>query len=49
MVLDNLQSVRYFYPELILIAAIMLVILSDITFRRLRNILNPLLTLASLL
>ena len=49
MVLDNLQSLHYFYPELILITAILLVILCDITFRRLRNILNPLLTLGSLL
>jgi NADH-quinone oxidoreductase subunit N len=49
MVLDNLQSLRYFYPELILIAAILVVILSDITFKTLRNVLNPLLTIASLL
>jgi NADH-quinone oxidoreductase subunit N len=49
MVLDNLQSLPYFYPELILIAAILVVILSDITFKTLRNVLNPLLTIASLL
>jgi NADH-quinone oxidoreductase subunit N len=49
MVLDNLESLRFFYPELILISAILLVVLSDITFKNLRNVLNPLLTLASLL
>jgi len=49
MVLDNLQSLSFFYPELILICAILLVVLSDITFKSLRNLLNPLLTLGSLL
>jgi NADH-quinone oxidoreductase subunit N len=49
MALDNLQSLHYFYPELILITAMLVVILCDITFRKLRNILNPLLTISSLL
>jgi NADH-quinone oxidoreductase subunit N len=49
MILDNLQSLQYFHPELILIAAILGVIISDIAFKSIRNVLNPLLTIASLL
>ncbi len=48
MILDNLQSLRFFLPELTLILAILVVILCDITFKSLRNVLNPLLTMAAL-
>jgi NADH-quinone oxidoreductase subunit N len=48
MVLDNLQSLRFFFPELILTVAALLVVLSDITFRSFRRILNPVLTLLAL-
>ncbi|HEX2520947.1 MAG TPA: hypothetical protein VHP35_02410, partial [Terriglobia bacterium] len=49
MSLDNLQSLRFFLPELTLTVAILVVILCDISVRNLRNVLNPLLTIASLL
>lgn len=47
--MDNLQSLRYFYPELTLIIAMLVVVIADISFKRLRNVLNPLLTIAALL
>jgi NADH-quinone oxidoreductase subunit N len=47
--MDNLQSLRYFYPELTLIVAMLVVVIVDISFKRLRNVLNPLLTIAALL
>jgi NADH-quinone oxidoreductase subunit N len=47
--LDNIQSLRFFLPELTLTVAILVVILCDISLKRLRNVLNPLLTIASLL
>ena len=49
MLMDNLQSLRYFYPELTLIVAMLVVVIVDISFNRLRNVLNPLLTIAALL
>jgi NADH-quinone oxidoreductase subunit N len=49
MILDNLQSLRYFLPELTLTVAILVVILCDISLKRARNVLNPLLTVAALL
>lgn len=49
MILDNLQSLRFFYPELVLIVAMLVVVISDIAFKRLRNLLNPVLTIAALL
>jgi NADH-quinone oxidoreductase subunit N len=49
MLMDNLQSLRYFYPELTLIVATLLVIISDISLKRLRNVLNPVLTISALL
>jgi NADH-quinone oxidoreductase subunit N len=49
MSMDNLQSLRYFYPELTLIVATLFVIISDISLKRLRNVLNPLLTISALL
>ena len=48
MVVDNLPSLHYFLPELTLFASALIVVLVDITFRRLRRILNPLLTLLAL-
>ncbi|MCI0419336.1 MAG: hypothetical protein L0312_08970, partial [Acidobacteria bacterium] len=48
MILDNLQSLRFFLPELTLTVAILAVILCDISFKSLRNRLNPLLTIAAL-
>lgn len=48
MILDNLHSLKFFLPELTLTAGILLVILCDITLKGLRNRLNPLLTLCTL-
>ena len=48
MILDNLQSLRFFLPELTLTIGILLVILCDITFKSLRNRLNPSLTIVTL-
>jgi NADH-quinone oxidoreductase subunit N len=48
MVLDNLQSLGFFIPELILIAGIVLVVLADISLKKMRDMLNPALTLAAL-
>ncbi|MSO22869.1 MAG: NADH-quinone oxidoreductase subunit N, partial [Acidobacteria bacterium] len=48
MILDNLHSLKFFFPELTLTAGILLVILCDITLKGLRNRLNPLLTLFTL-
>ena len=48
MNLDNLESVRYIIPELVLIAGLVLVILSDIALKKFRNVLNPVLTFATL-
>ena len=48
MILDNLQSLRFFLPELTLILAILVVVLCDISFKGLRNVLNPLLTITAL-
>ena len=48
MILDNLHSLKFFLPELTLTAGILLVILCDITLKGLRNRLNPLLTLFTL-
>src|SRR5215510_3797871 len=49
MILDNLQSLKFFLPELALTVGILVVILCDITLKRLRNRVNPLLTLLVLL
>jgi NADH-quinone oxidoreductase subunit N len=49
MSFDNFQSLRFFLPELILTAGILVVILCDISLKTLRNVLNPLLTIVSLL
>ena len=49
MNLDNLQSLRFFLPELTLTVAILVVVLCDISLKSLRNVLNPLLTIAALL
>ncbi len=49
MNLGNLESLRFFYPELILLGAILLVVLSDISLKRLRNWINPLLAAGALL
>lgn len=49
MILDNLHSLKFFLPELTLTIGILLVILCDITLKGLRNRLNPLLTLFTLL
>ncbi|MBM3802308.1 MAG: NADH-quinone oxidoreductase subunit N [Acidimicrobiia bacterium] len=49
MILDNLHSLKFFLPELALTAGILLVILSDIALKGLRNRLNPLLTMVTLL
>src|SRR5262245_65534119 len=48
MILDNLQSLKFFLPELTLTIGILLVILCDITFKGLRNRLNPSLTIVTL-
>ncbi len=48
MALDNLQSLGFFIPELILTAGILLVIIADITLKQIRSLLNPALTLATL-
>ncbi len=48
MILDNLQSLGFFIPELILTVAILVVVICDIASRSLRNILNPLITLVAL-
>ena len=49
MNLGNLDSLPFFYPELILLGAILLVVISDISLKGLRNRINPLLTLGALL
>ena len=49
MILDNLQSLRYFLPELTLVIGLVLVVICDISLKRSRNVLNPLLTLATLI
>ena len=49
MVMDNFQSLRYFLPELTLFVAAMVVVLVDISLKSRRRILNPLLTLLSLI
>ena len=48
MILDNLQSLHYFLPELTLIIGLVLVVLCDISLKRYRNALNPLLTLVTI-
>ena len=48
MILDNLHSLKFFLPELTLTAGILVVILCDITLKSLRNRLNPLLTVFTL-
>lgn len=48
MILDNLHSLKFFLPELTLTVGILLVILCDITLKGLRNRLNPLLTVFTL-
>jgi NADH-quinone oxidoreductase subunit N len=48
MILDNLHSLQFFLPELILTVGVLVVILCDITLKGLRNRLNPLLTLFTL-
>ena len=48
MNLGNLESLPFFCPELILVGAILLVVISDITLKGLRNIANPLLTMTAL-
>jgi len=48
MILDNLQSLKLFLPELTLTVGILAVILCDISLKSLRNRLNPLLTLSVL-
>jgi len=49
MILDNVHSLRFFLPELALTVGILVVILCDIALKGLRNRLNPLLTLFTLL
>ena len=49
MNLGNLDSLPFFLPELILLGAVLLVVISDISFKGLRNRINPLLTLGALL
>ena len=49
MNLGNLDSLSFFYPELILLGGILLVVISDISLKGLRVRINPLLTLAVLL
>ena len=48
MNLGNLDSLTFFYPELILLGGILLVIISDIALKGLRNHVNLLLSLAAL-
>ena len=48
MILDNLQSLHYFLPELTLIIGLLVVVLCDISLIRYRNVLNPLLTMATI-
>ncbi len=49
MFLDNLQSLRYFLPELTLLSAALMVILSDITLKSHRRFVNPALTLLAMI
>lgn len=49
MNLGNIDSLYFFLPELILIGGILAVVISDISVKRLRNVLNPLLTVVVLL
>ena len=48
MILDNLQSLHYFLPELTLIIGLLVVVLCDISLIRYRNVLNPLLTMVTI-
>ena len=48
MILDNLHSLQFFLPELILTVGMLVVILCDITLKGLRNRLNPILTVFTL-
>ncbi len=48
MNLGNLESLSFFCPELILVGAILLVVISDISLKGLRNVANPLLTMTAL-
>ena len=48
MILDNLHSLKFFLPELTLTVGILLVILCDISLKGLRNRLNPVLTIFTL-
>ena len=48
MILDNLNSLKFFLPELTLTVGILLVILCDISLKSLRNRLNPILTVFTL-
>jgi len=48
MILDNLHSLKFFLPELTLTVGILAVILCDIALKGLRNRLNPLLTVFTL-
>jgi NADH-quinone oxidoreductase subunit N len=48
MILDNLHSLAFFIPELILTVGMLVVILCDITLKSLRNRLNPLITVFTL-
>ncbi|HEX2524585.1 MAG TPA: hypothetical protein VHP35_20935 [Terriglobia bacterium] len=49
MILDNLQSLKFFLPELTLTVGILLVILCDISLKGLRVRLNPILTVFTLI
>ena len=49
MNLGNLESLSFFCPELILMGAILLVVISDISLKGFRNVVNPLLTAIALL
>src|SRR5512145_1719394 len=49
MILDNLQSLKFFLPELTLTVGILLVILCDISLKGLRTRLNPVLTVLTLI
>jgi NADH-quinone oxidoreductase subunit N len=48
MSLDNVQSLRLFLPELTLTVGMLVVIVCDISLKTARNLLNPLITLATL-
>jgi NADH:ubiquinone oxidoreductase subunit 2 (subunit N) len=48
MILDNQHSLLFFLPELTLTIGMLLVILCDITLKGLRNRLNPILTVFTL-